>query len=509
MENEGTKLSLKEKILQKLNTDTLKSFFMGKWYPVLVAALVFLGHTFEIEIYLCLINMILFAMAMIICDSVRPFIITLCTFTWQLPLAHSPAGPVWSDNFINGANPYIFGLSILIIIATFIYMIIKHKVLTSLSFKSTPMLISTLGLSLAFILNGAFSSTWQPKDLLYGAIQALIFPFIFLMFYRGLKSERDFEKLGLYIAYVASVMGVLFALEMADLYIIGNDYYGKIFDSSGSVIKDMVHLGWATWNPAGISAALLIPAIFYGAIKGKHSWAYFLSACITYVSVVLTFSRNSMIMATLALAASVIIACFYGEKRRKTAYRIVTGCGILAVIFFVVVFWREIRVFASDIFNRGFDSNGRLDLWALAIKNFKAHPVFGTGFYYFSPMSYIAYTPAMPLFAHQTFLQLLCSMGFVGLLAYLYYRIESAQMFLTKPTILKSMLGMSVLVLLAGSLIDNFIFNIFTTFFYGAELAVTALIYEKQLEDEKLSRPMLHPHFRNAGKRKKKRKKKK
>ncbi len=490
MENTKEQLTLKEKILAKFNTGALESFFMGKWYPVVAAVLVSVGHTFRLEIYMCLIHMILYAMAMVFSPSVRPFIIVLCTFSWQLPLAHSPAGPVWSDHFSSGANPYIFGLCVLIIIATFIYTVIKHKVFCGLSFIKTPLLLSTCILSAAFLLNGAFSPTWELRSLAYGALQAFLFPFVFLVFYKGLKSEKSLEELGLYISFVASVMGIMLAVQMLDLYIPGNpiNHYTTVFNESGGIIKERIHLGWATWNPVGILTAILIPLIFYGAMKGRHKWAYFTAACVSYISAVMTMSRNTLIWASAAFAACMICACFVGTKRQKNVYRALSLGGAFVIILFAIVFWDKISVLAAGILSKGFSDNGRFELWTIAAENFKAHPVFGTGAFYFKPpeaqAELFGYTPLFPPMAHQTFLQLLGAMGFVGLTAYLYYRIDTAQLFFKKPTLLKSMLGGSVLILLLGSLIDNFIFNTFTVFLYGISLAVAALIYERQADDE-------------------------
>ncbi len=483
MENSKKRLPLLKKIKEKLNTGAAQSFFMGKWYPIAVAVLVLLGHSLGIEVYTCLLNMLLFASAMVSSTSVRPLIIALCTFTWQLSLSHTPGGPVWSDYFKSGANPYIFGLSILIIVITFIYVIFKFEVFKNLSFRDTPLFLSLTALGAALLLNGAFSSTWELKSLLYGALLAVLFPFLFLVFYKGLGSERDPHELGLYIAYVTSVMGVMIFLEMMDLYIFGNDYYGSLFTAEGSVIKERIHLGWATWNPAGISASVLIPACFYGVIKGRRPWGYLVCAVLAYLAALLTFSRNSMIMATLGFVASVVIACLFGEKKRRFTFRIITASAALALLFFVIIFWPEIRIFAQDIFKRGLSDNGRFSVWSAAIKNFKKHPVFGTGFYHFKHPLLYDYS-ALPLMAHQTFLQLLSSMGFIGLLAYLYYRIDTAEMFFKKPTLAKTMLGLSVLVMLGGSLLDNFIFTIFPTFLYSAELAAVAVMYDSQKKEE-------------------------
>ena len=478
-------LVLTDKILGKFNTGTLlslKSFFMGKWYPILVAAIVFLGHTFGIEVYLLPVNMLLFALAMLVCDTVRPLIVVLCTFLYQVPLMNTPGGPVWSDHYATGVRPAFMLFSVVVILLTLVYTVIKHCVFTELSFRRTPLIISMAILGVAFIMGGAFSATWMPADILWGVLQAVLFPVLFLLFYRGLRNEKDLSELGLYLAYVASVIGVLLALEMLDLYIFGNDFYGSVFNADGSVIKERIHLGWATWNPVGVAIAVNIPMIFYGVIKGKAPWAYFISACVTYVASLLTFSRNAMIFATLAFGASVLISCFFGEKRRKLVLRIIVGLGALGIIGIAVIVFDKIMVFARDIFDRGLSDNGRFNVWKTAVDNFKSAPIFGSGYYHFNSPELYNFSPAIPLMAHQTFLQLLSSMGVFGLVAYLVYRFDTAMIFFRRPTLLKTMLGASMLVLLLESLLDNFIFTIFPLFFYSIALAVAALISESQRE---------------------------
>ncbi len=460
---------------------------MGKWFPIVAAVLILFGHTFGIEVYLCFVYMLLITLGVIVCDSVRPIIIALCAFTYQVSMQNTPGGPVWSDAYTSGISPYFIALISAMIVADLIYIIIKFKVFSGLSFSKTPLLLSMSILGAAFLLNGAFSAHWEFADLLYGALQAFLFPFIFLLFYKGLKNEKDMEELGLYVSYVAAVMGVILALEMAYLYCFGGGYFPTIFNSDGSVIKDRIHLGWATWNPAGACMSILIPAIFYGVMKGRHPVLYFGAATLTYAAALLTLSRNAMIFATLAYFGSVLIACFFAEKTRRTIFRVCVFLGILGAAFFVIVFFGEIKILAKDVFDRGFSDNGRFGVWAVAVNNFKSAPVFGTGFYHFTAPILHNLSPAIPLMAHQTFLQLLSSMGVVGLGAYLYYRFDTLEMFVKKPTLLKTMLGLSALTLLLGSLLDNFIFIIFPTFFYGVVLAVSAIIFERQNEDERSS----------------------
>ena len=62
--------------------------------------------------------------------------------------------------------------------------------------------------------------------------------------------------------------------------------------------------------------------------------------------------------------------------------------------------------------------------------------------------------------------------GIVLLLAYAFYRFKTVIPFIKKPCLLKTMLGISVLALVLGSLLDNFIFDIYPTFYMSLALAV-------------------------------------
>jgi len=74
--------------------------------------------------------------------------------------------------------------------------------------------------------------------------------------------------------------------------------------------------------------------------------------------------------------------------------------------------------------------------------------------------------------AHQTFVQLLASMGIFGLLAYLYYRVMTVVPLIRRPRLDTVMLALSVGVLLAESLLDNFIFYFIPVIYYSIALAI-------------------------------------
>ena len=180
-------------------------------------------------------------------------------------------------------------------------------------------------------------------------------------------------------------------------------------------------------------------------------------------------SRNALVFATLAFGASVIISCFVGKN--KKVFRIITLIGIVGIALFALVFFGKIKALLGDYFDRGFSDNGRYDLWKLAIDTFKEHVVFGNGFYGFFTDAVYEFG-GVPRMAHNTVFQLLSATGIVGLLSYLWYRVSTAVTFFRRPSKMKTMLGLSILVFLLGSLLDNFVFNIHPVLYYSVALAI-------------------------------------
>ena len=106
--------------------------------------------------------------------------------------------------------------------------------------------------------------------------------------------------------------------------------------------------------------------------------------------------------------------------------------------------------------------------------------MFGGGFYGFEVDDSLLYGfGPLAKQAHNTVLQLLSATGIVGLLSYLYYRFESIKPLLRRPSLKKTLLAMSIGVFLLSSLLDNFVFNIYPTFFY----TVTLVLIHKDEEE--------------------------
>ena len=98
--------------------ELLNGFFMGKLYPIVFAALVTLGHITGLEFYFNFVSLSLAVTALLVCRSVRPMLITIPAFIFQVSRGHSPANPDYSDYyFTEWRLPVLFILGAIAVFA--------------------------------------------------------------------------------------------------------------------------------------------------------------------------------------------------------------------------------------------------------------------------------------------------------------------------------------------------------------------------------------------------------
>ncbi len=457
--------------------EELYSFFMGRYYPIAVAAVVTLGHITELEFYFNIINILLAVTALCICDSIRPLYIVFITFAYQVTKAHSPAIPAYSDYYFTGWRLPVVIILGAIALFGIVYFIVKNRLVFKLNLRKTRLLVPLLMLSAAFLLGGAFSETHSLRGFVFGATQVLIYLVLFMLFYLGLSEDERAEDTVDYLVYIALVVAYTLMAQMLHLFIFGDAISG------GGINKDNIHLGWATANPLGAIFVSLIPLLFYGAIKKKNGWLYLVTATLAWIFGVLTCSRNALLFGTLVYIACLVLACFKGGERRKRFIGLVSLGAVLCLV--LAVFLREElgRIFQSFA-EFGFDNNGRFKLWAQAWSLFCDNPLFGSGFFsIIDPDVYIA-VEAMPTMAHNTIFELLASMGIFGLLAYAYYRFEILKMAFIRPSLQKSLLTLAVFTVALQSLLDGFIFFYYPMFLPLASLAVLCRVCDREEKTE-------------------------
>jgi len=464
-------------LVRRIDSDPVRDFFMGPVYPVIVSLIVLIGHLTTLEYYFNIANVLLASLALCVIRTAKPMIVFVCTYVFQVTVKHAPGVPTYTDYYFSGWRLWLVVVLAVILFSSFGVFIVRNRLYRALNFRDTKLLLPMLVFSLALLLNGAFSDKWCIESFAYGFFVALAYNFIYLFFYLGLRGE---EPRGLtdYFVYSTALIALVLIGQLAGLYLTSPNII-----KDGSIVKDAVLFGWGVWNTMGISLTVLIPVLFIGVIKGKHPWLYFLLATLTMLCTVLTLSRGTTLFGGIFYCVSVVICAFFSKEKKK--FRIITLLGIIAVIAVCVLFYDKISTLVLDFINRGFSDNGRYELWQTGIDNFLSSPVLGVGFFGFVGHTFIA-AAFLPDMAHQTVIQILSSMGVIGLLAYGFYRIATLVPFFKKPCIEKTMILMSVLVLLTASMLDNYIFYFIPTFHYSVSLAIGS-VYRDRDEEIKIS----------------------
>lgn len=442
-----------------LITEHLKTFFSGRLYPALVALLTLVGHISGLEFYFNILNMLAACAALMLSSSfvsVLPFMLTV---VFQVNLKHSPGVPTWSDYYYTtGKLITIVTLCVLLAAALvcFIARVIAPKIKRD-GIKNIPLLLPTSLLCLAFLLNGV-GGQWTLSGLIYGTAQVLIYFLLFYIVYYGLEEENS-ERLFDRITYLALLVSGVIIGEM--IFMLAT-YDGIFVD--GSLVKESINLGWGIWNPIAFSLTVLIPLLMRGAMVSDKPWLYLGASVLTWGFAILTLSRNALIFATLTLGACMIIACFKAKK--KKAFRIITLSLVgFAAVAALLLFDKIYSIFA-DLFSRGFSDNGRFTLWKIGIQNFLSAPIFGKGFFSYGETEVFKVAAFIPTLAHNTLVEMLSACGIFGIIAYIFYRISTVMQFIRKPSFDKLMLSLPILVTLAMSLLDNFVFHFYTVFWY-------------------------------------------
>lgn len=453
------------KILEKINQESINKFYNGYVYPIIISGLVLVGSLFGIEMFTLAIHTILIFGACLYSDSVKPFMISLCTFAYQVSRKNAPQRPYFSDFYTNKYVIAFIAAFAVLIIAGIVVFCVRRKIFAKISFKSTPLLLPVSIFSLSLLINGIFSGEWVFDNLVFGVINVIVYFFFYVFFLHGFGENETSSELASYFSYIAMLAGAILSLQMIDLYLTSDTVI-----SGGTIVKDQIVLGWGSWTVVALCFAVVIPLMFYGVLNNRYPWLYFGVATVTYVMTILTMSRNALIFATLGYVCCVILCCFVGKH--KKAFRIITVTGIVAIAVLAFLLRDNIYTFFKDHFDRGLlNDNGRYPLWRAAFESFLESPIFGSGFYgiNFDTYDQFGFVPKM---AHQTILQILGSMGIFGILAYGYYRVNTAIMIFKKPSVMKSIFAISILVLLLESMLDNFVFSVYPVMYYVISLAI-------------------------------------
>ena len=210
--------------------------------------------------------------------------------------------------------------------------------------------------------------------------------------------------------------------------------------------KGIIYMQWRN----NISTFLIF-AIPFAAFKAVKKPSFILLSLLFYLSILLTGSRGGLIFGfiELMMAISVLIGI---DRRHRWTY-IAIGGGIVAA---VTLFVQDFYGFFGATFDRlimgisGGEKEVRVQLFERAFEDFYHNPVFGTGLSYMGNRDVHPSAEFALCWYHCEPLQIMASLGLIGIAAYAIQAIQRLILFLKKRTIfnitvLSSYLGIEMM----------------------------------------------------------------
>jgi O-antigen ligase len=414
--------------------------------------LILISHTFGLELLGIIAVGISTSLGLIASDNLNFILVPAITIFFNLSEKNSFNG---KGKFYSFGSLLTVSIVVLVFIICLAYHIIRNKKVYNFkdAFKS-PLFYGILLLSISFLFNNfIYKEILFWKDLGFSIALTIFYFGVFLLFYVGLKFDEKLKKNIIVSLFIASM---LVTIEFYSLFITG-----QIQFENGEIVKESIRTGWGIWNTMGCYLSMLIPIHFYLAshIK-KYGFIFYGTGLISYLAIVLSLSRSSLLAGTFVIGVSIIVCCFFGENKKVN--RIITAALFVLSIIGIILLWDKISNVLRDYLERGLDDNGRFEIYATGLNKFLSHPLFGCGFY----NSHHINEFGLPFGYHNTIVQMMASCGIIGLSSYLYHRYQTIKLFIKRINAKSIYLILCICALLITSLLDIHMFSLYPTVYY-------------------------------------------
>ena len=460
------------------------NIFMGCLYPLIVAALVLAGSLTGLEVYFGMVNIILVSVALVISNTIKPFLFFLITFAYQMPAVHLYP----SDYYTTGARPYLLIGSLVILAAALVTFIVKNGIFYRSKVTKIPLFIPLCVLSVGMLLNGIGSGDYKPMNFVWAVLMMLVYFFLYIVVYLGLKYDDPYELVQ-YFTYITLLTSWILIIQMGKIYFVD----GVLVN--GALDRGKIVTGYGVCTLIGFHISTLIPVNFYGFMRGKMPALSLITAILVWIASIATTSRNAAIFSTIYFIFCLIYSMMEGERVRGAR---IFGASLGGILLLLIAFFgfyyanpnlvpngvlgsliNNVNGIVRQYIDRGMGSSGRTDIWKHCVQIFKENPIFGTGFFGMQVSPQFVPEEFIPEYAHNTFFELIGATGIVGTLAYGFYRIATIKHVFDKFSLERFMLILGASVLALESLLDNYVFQVYTTFYYVIAFAISALLYDE------------------------------
>lgn len=373
---------------------SIKSFIYGYYFPVCVSAWAFICFILNLQTLGFLVLLVSGTLILISVSDITPII---PLFTGFILLVKSYAPLITLPYFI------AYGFLVLCFVIHYIRFPIKSLYLGKLFF---PLCLVTA----ALFLGGTLSS--YVSIYANGLVTAFsIGPAVLVIYFVFLNGARPPKNIDLKIYLCVSLIAATVFAGFEIIYIALNDY---------SVFINVFNLGWGNFNTFGAMVLIAVPLCGY--LMAKTGKITTMLSVITFLvaSDILCGSDGSSGIVLFSLPFIAVCVYFNVDKKHRKklcyyAFFAVFAVMIAGLAISIKGKFEEIIEVAVVHAN----SNGRSNLFHIAMSLFKSNPLLGIGLGFNDESVYVTSPDAFNF--HSTFSNVAATMGIFGLAAYTVY----------------------------------------------------------------------------------------
>lgn len=458
---------MKEKLRKIIESNIgmrIDSFCNSVWYIVAIGVVCVLSHTFDIPIVGAALLTLLLVPALLFCKNsfvLAPFLM-MCSFVMSEDTMPQ------SGYYNNAAYISILCILLVLIVAALVINLIYYNKWKFI-FKRAYLTISLCLITVLLVMGGigAPSFTGEGVGMALAIAVTMFLPYSMLINcgeYNGRKSVEYFA----WALITASAVIFAAVIEQYIKYDLTLSYHPK----------EYIVFGYAISNTGAAFVVIALPMTFYMVYVYKHGYAFLVAIAMEIITILLTLSKTSIVVALPGTAIIAIALCFT-KKTGRLGYWIVFGMITVAVLAIVIAYRNVIINSIPSLFSGNTADNGRFDLWKTGYNGWKNYPILGLGIWYLRTVECRFFS------FHNTVLTYLFCTGVFGLIGYLYHRYKTVRLvFAAKLTSERTFLALSILLMLFNAFFDIAMTMPQHLLYYGIMLALIECDVRK-VKDEK------------------------
>ena len=419
----------------------LREILQSKYLVPILFVFAFFCWFFKLTLLVVFVFCLFFSLILFFCRDVKnifPMVLYISFFITDIA-----AEPRWTGYFI------AIGLAV----AAMIFFGVKSFIRDRRTIKRGRMFYPLLIASAAFLLGGISRFNWLSFIITLG--------FCIVNIYLYLVAVNYTENLSSFLAYAFIIGAAVLSVQVM--------FVNTPIESIRPYPTD-VFFSAQTVNTAAVFIFLGMAGCFGLGHRTRADFLYLLLAFFFLFAIFVTCCRTMLAIAGIGIVAIYIL--FIGYSRKPSAF-IWTNLVLCVFVALAAVFFDQlISPILTQIGNKDFSElSGRRDIWAFCLQKIGEYPAFGYGWLVDEPADFLR--PGYPvLLAHNTPLQWVTSLGFIGAAATCWFYIAKYKIIFSDMSHKKIFVMLAVLgIALSGALDQAAAMDFFT---FLAPVIITA-----------------------------------